>query len=196
MEIVAATRNEKKLKEMRRLLEGTAVRIMGLEEFPGCPEVEETGETFEENAAMKAASVSGHTGRTAVSDDSGLEVFALGGAPGVRSARYAGEGASDDENVEKLLMEMAKVPEGERGARFVCVIAISDPHGGVKSFYGTVEGKIANKAKGMGGFGYDPVFIPSGHERTFAEMTASEKDSMSHRGAALRGLREYLEGLD
>ncbi|GAB4390537.1 MAG: XTP/dITP diphosphatase [Thermodesulfovibrionales bacterium] len=195
MELVAATRNRKKLEEMRRILEGAGVRLMGLDDFPSCPEVEETGATFEENAVAKARAVMAFTGKAAVADDSGLEVDALGGAPGVFSARYAGEGASDRENFEKLLREMAGVPEGRRTARFVCVIALALPGGPVETFRGAVEGTIGRGPEGRTGFGYDPVFYPLGHRRTFAQMEPAEKDSMSHRGRALEGLRRRLAGL-
>jgi len=194
MEIVVATRNRNKLEEIRRILEGAGVSLRGADEYPGCPEVEETGETFEENALAKARAVSAHTGRHALADDSGLEVRALGGAPGVRSARYAGEGAGDSENLQKLLHEMTPVPGGKRGARFVCVMALVGPDGREKTFEGEVRGTIGLEPRGRSGFGYDPVFYPEGHDRTFAEMSPAEKDSMSHRGRALLRLREYLAG--
>lgn len=194
MELVAATRNRKKLEEMRRILEGAGVSLLGLDDFPGCPDVEETGSTFEENAVMKALSVARCAGRAAVADDSGLEVDALGGAPGVFSARYAGEGASDRENLEKLLAEMAGVPEDRRTARFVCVMALALPDGPVETFRGAVEGRIGRSPEGRTGFGYDPVFRPEGRRRTFAQMEPREKDSMSHRGRALEELRRRLSG--
>jgi XTP/dITP diphosphohydrolase len=192
MELVVATRNRKKIEEIRRILEGLDVALLTLEDFPGCPEVEETERSFEGNAKKKACEVAAHTGRAAIADDSGLEVNALGGAPGVMSARYAGEGAADRENLEKLLREMEPVKESERRGRFVCVIALALPEGTVEAFHGTVEGSIGREPRGESGFGYDPVFRPEGHERTFAEMSADEKDALSHRGRALGKLREYL----
>jgi XTP/dITP diphosphohydrolase len=192
VEIVVATKNKKKLEEIGRILEGTNIRLLSLDDFPGCPEAEETGETFEENALIKSRSVAGYTGKPAISDDSGLEAYALGGSPGIRSARYAGEGATDRENLNKLLWEMDGVPADKRGARFVCVIALSWPDGNAKTFTGAVEGEIGTEPKGRRGFGYDPVFYPEGHGRTFAEMRTEEKDSMSHRARALEKLREFL----
>lgn len=194
MEIVVATRNRGKIEEIRRILAGLPVRLYGVGDFPDCPEVEESEETFQGNAVKKARAVAGFTGKAALADDSGLEVYALGGAPGVLSARYAGTGASDRDNLEKLLAEMASVQDGKRGARFVCVLALALPDGAVETFRGTVQGRIGRAPKGGGGFGYDPVFFPEGHDRTFAEMSPARKDAMSHRGAALRELRKHLEG--
>jgi len=193
MNLVIATRNKKKVEEIRRILDGLDVNLYSLDDFPGCPEVEETEETFEGNAALKARAVAEYTGRAALADDSGLEVFALHGEPGVRSARYAGEGASDSDNLHKLLKELFAEPDYRRGARFVCVIALATPEGELTTFEGMVEGTIGEKPVGESGFGYDPVFYPEGHDRTFAEMGPAEKDSMSHRGRALQKLREYLE---
>lgn len=193
MEIVIATRNKKKLSELKRMLEGTDIRILSLDDFPSCPEVEETGNTFKENAVKKALEVSRFTDRPAISDDSGLEVEALSGAPGVFSARYAGEGAEDKDNVEKLLRELKDVPEKDRTARFVCVIALVYPDGTIKTFEGEVRGRIGNTPKGKSGFGYDPVFYPEGYDRTFAEMSPQEKDSLSHRARALTKLIDFLK---
>ena len=190
MEIVLATRNRKKVEEIRRITEGTDVSILTVDDFPGCPEVEEDGVTFEENAVKKAVAVAGYTGRPALADDSGLEVYALNRAPGTRSARYAGEDADDTRNVEKLLHEMKSV--GNRSARFVCCIAFAIPDGEIKVFHGYAEGSIGTKPEGVRGFGYDPVFYPAGFKRTFAEMSDEEKDYFSHRGRALREFRGYL----
>lgn len=189
-EIVLATRNRKKLEEMQRLLEGVPVRLYTLDDFPECPEVEEDEETFEGNAIKKAITVSRCTGKIAISDDSGLEVYALGGAPGVYSARYAGEGANDRANIEKLLSEMKDIKD--RRARFVCVIALASPDGKVNVFDGYVEGTIGHEPIGEQGFGYDPIFFPEGFNKTFAEMGALEKDALSHRGKALEKLRDYI----
>ena len=200
MNIVLATRNKKKVEEIKRIVKDMPVTIYTLNDFPDCPEVEEDGKTFEENAIKKAMAVSKHTNMPALADDSGLEVYALDGEPGVLSARYAGEGADDRKNFEKLLNEMRSVPDGKRGARFACCIALAFPAGDLvlrdgkaETFTGYSEGSIGREPKGSNGFGYDPVFYPAGCKRTFAEMDDEEKDSLSHRGAALKKLHEYLK---
>ncbi len=202
MELVVATRNKKKVEEIRRILDGLPVKLLSLDAFPGCPEVEEAESTFEGNAVKKARAVASYTGKAALADDSGLEVDALGGAPGIYSARYAGEGAGDLQNLDKLLKNMENVPDGKRNARFVCVLALAEPDGPngpnekVSTFRGAVEGAIGRCPAGSNGFGYDPVFYPKGPEGeglTFAEMGPAEKDSMSHRGSAIGALRTYLE---
>jgi XTP/dITP diphosphohydrolase len=193
MNIVLATRNKKKIDEIKRIVRDMPATIYTLDDFPGCPEVEEDGKTFEENAVKKARAVSKYTKMPALADDSGLEVYALGGAPGVFSARYAGGDADDRRNCEKLLNEMKSVSSENRGARFVCCIALAFPDGKVGTFVGYAEGMIGKKPKGANGFGYDPVFYPKGHERTFAEMSDKEKDLLSHRGAALGRLDAFLE---
>jgi len=191
MEIVLATRNKKKIEEIKRITEGIAVSIFTLDDFPGCPEVEENGTTFEENAIKKAITVAKFTGKPSLADDSGLEVYALKGAPGTLSARYAGEGADDRKNVEKLLKEMHSVKE--RKARFVCCIALALNAYSVNTFFGYSDGDIGMEPRGLNGFGYDPVFCPEGYSKTFAEMSDQEKDSLSHRGAALNGLQQYIK---
>lgn len=192
MDIVVATRNRKKVEEIKRITEGMAISILTLDDFPECPEVFEDGTTFEENAIKKAVTVARYTGKPALADDSGLEVSALGGAPGTMSARYAGEIAGDRNNVEKLLHEMRSLPDEQRKARFVCCIVLALPDGSVVTFYGYSEGRIGMEPKGFNGFGYDPIFYPCGHSRTFAEMSDEEKDALSHRGIALRKVCEYL----
>ena len=201
MNIVLATRNKKKVEEIKRIVKDMPISVYSLDDFPDCPEVEEDGKTFEENAVKKARAVSRHTNMPALADDSGLEVYALDGAPGVLSARYAGENADDRKNTEKLLNEMRSVPDGKRGARFACCIALVFPAGDLalrdgkaETFTGYSEGSIGREPKGSNGFGYDPVFYPAGCKRTFAEMDDEEKDSLSHRGAALKKLHEYLKG--
>ena len=194
MEIVLATRNKKKVEEIKRITEGMAVTIFTLDDFPGCPEVEEDGATFEENAVKKAVTVAQFTGKPALADDSGLEVNALNGAPGTHSARYSGHGANDRKNTEKLLSEMLFLVKSDRKARFVCSIALAMPDEKVLTFNGYSEGSIGTEPKGANGFGYDPVFYPEGADRTFAEMSAEEKDSLSHRGNAIRKLQRYLRG--
>lgn len=191
MELVVATRNRKKIEEIGRILRGLPVTLLSLDDFPGCPEVEESENSFEGNALKKARETAAFAGKAAIADDSGLEVGALGGEPGVFSARYAGADASDADNVDKLIREMRSVER--RDARFVCVIALAFPDGKTAVFEGIVEGSIGRHPEGTRGFGYDPVFYPLGCDRTFAEMTPAEKDSMSHRGKALERLRKYLE---
>ena len=191
-ELVVATRNKKKVEEIKRMCEGVPVVLLSLDDFPGCPEVEEDAGTFRGNAVKKALAVSSYTRRPAVADDSGLEVYSLHGAPGVFSARYAGEEADDEKNIEKLLYLMEGIEENRRSARFVCSVALAFPDGRVETFEGHAEGRIGRVKKGAGGFGYDPIFYPAGYERTFAEMAPEEKDTLSHRGMALRKLRVYL----
>lgn len=192
MDVVLATRNKKKIEEMKRIIADLSISIQTLDDFIGCPEVEEEGVTFEENAVKKAQTVARYTGKPSVADDSGLEVYVLNGDPGTLSARYAGEDADDRKNIEKLLFEMCSIADEQRGARFVCCIALAFPEGSVKTFFGYVEGMIGREPRGFQGFGYDPVFYPEGYNRTFAEMTADEKDALSHRGKALRKLQRYL----
>jgi XTP/dITP diphosphohydrolase len=194
MEIVLATRNKKKVEEIRRITADLQVNILSLDNFPDCPETVEDQDTFEGNAVKKAVEVCKCTGKPALADDSGLEVDALGGAPGVYSARYAGNAGSgnDVRNYEKLLVELKKVPDEKRGARFVCCMALAFPDGSVKTFFGYAEGSIGHEPKGQTGFGYDPVFIPKGCKKTFAEMSGDEKDRLSHRGKALVKLATSL----
>ncbi len=193
-ELVIATRNRKKVEEIRRILEGLPVALYSIDDFPACPEVEEDADTFEGNAVKKAVAVARFTGKPAFADDSGLEVYALDRAPGVFSARYAGSDADDSKNREKLLREMAGIEKSKRGARFVCLVALAFPDGKVETFEGIVEGRIGTEPRGSSGFGYDPVFYPAGHDHTFAEMRADEKDALSHRGMALKKLRGYISG--
>ncbi len=193
MEIVLATRNKKKIEEIKRVIGAVPISILTIDDFPGCSEVEEEGVTFQENAVKKALAVAQCTGKPSLADDSGLEVYALNNAPGVLSSRYSGENADDSKNIEKLLHEMRSIVDKERIARFVCYLALAFPDGRLEIFYGHVEGKIGREPRGSYGFGYDPLFYPEGHDRTFAEMTANEKDSLSHRGRALREFQEYLK---
>jgi XTP/dITP diphosphohydrolase len=191
MEIVLATRNKKKVEEIKRITSGLEISILTLDDYPGSPEVEEDGRTFAENATKKAVRIAQCTGKPSLADDSGLEVYALKGAPGTLSARYAGEGADDRKNVEKLLREMRFIEK--RGARFVCCLAFALPDGSIKIFNGYTEGSIGTETKGRGGFGYDPVFYPEVYDRTFAEMSDEEKDSLSHRGKALREFHSFIK---
>ena len=196
MTIVLATTNKKKIEEMKRMFDGFGIGFLTLDSFPDCPEIVEDGKTFRANALKKAFAVSKFTGYPAVADDSGLEVDALGGDPGVFSARYAGDKAKDSDNVKKLLREMRPLSSSTaREARFVCCIAFATPEGKYKTFTGYVRGMIGERQKGFNGFGYDPVFYPEGHDRTFAEMTDQEKDRLSHRGRAMKKFYTYLKGL-
>jgi XTP/dITP diphosphohydrolase len=191
--LLVASRNPRKLAELLRLLADAPIELVGLDGFPDAGEVEETGTTFAENAALKAVGYCRATGLPAVADDSGLEVDALGGAPGVRSARYGGGHGDDAANVAKLLAELADVPPARRTARFRCCVAVADGRGVLAAPCGVCEGRIAAAPRGANGFGYDPVFVPAaGDGRTMAEMAAAEKDALSHRGAALHRLAAWL----
>jgi len=193
MEIVLATRNKKKIEEIKRIAADLPVIILSLDNFPNCAETVEDRDTFEDNAVKKAAEVCQCTGKPALADDSGLEVDALNGAPGVYSARYAdGTSGNDIRNYEKLLAELKDVPDAKRGAQFVCCMALVFPDGTVKTFFGYAKGRIGREPRGKTGFGYDPVFIPGDQKRTFAEMSGEEKDRISHRGKALEKLTEFL----
>jgi XTP/dITP diphosphohydrolase len=190
--IVIASRNEGKIREIQRILGDLGIDWITLRELESWPKLTEDGQTFFENALRKAQALTAFIGLAALADDSGLEVEALGGAPGVRSARYGGEEGNDRLNVRKLLKGMKGVPRTAREARFVCVVALSFPDGDYIWSEGVCAGSIAESPRGKGGFGYDPVFIPEGYDRTFAELPPAEKDSLSHRGKALRALRNQL----
>ncbi len=194
--ILVATRNPHKTREFAQIL-GPACELSDLSTAPDVPMVEETGRTFEENAILKAVAASCAVGDLVVADDSGLEVAALGGAPGVYSARYAGEGAKDEENVIKLLSELAvgKLLGTGRGARFCCALALACQGELIAVFHGEVAGMIAEQPRGNRGFGYDPVFIPVGFDQTFAELGDEVKNQISHRAMAIRKLREALPTL-
>ena len=192
MRLLLATKNQGKIKEINRLLKGQRVDILTLGDFPGISLPEEDLATFKGNALKKARFVAGKTGLAVISDDSGLCVDALGGRPGVLSARYAGDNATDEKNCEKLIDEMKDVPDGKRTASFVCVMALVLPSGKEKTFEGRLEGVIAAKPKGRGGFGYDPVFFLPEKHKTLAELKPEEKNLLSHRGAALEKLKKDL----
>jgi len=189
--VVLATRNAGKTEELRRLLADFPVVIRNLSDFGPVPPVEEDGMTFEENAVKKARSFAKVLGLPALADDSGLTVDALGGAPGVRSARYAGEHASDADNNSKLLKELEH--EKNRAAAFVCVIAIAVPWGPALVYQGRCEGLITREQMGTEGFGYDPVFFYPPLQKTFAQLTTEGKNQVSHRGQALRELRQEFD---
>lgn len=185
---VIATHNENKRKEMQRILEPLGILV----ETANLRDVEEIGTTFAENAALKAQAACEQTGRPAIADDSGLMVDALGGAPGIYSARYAGEHASDQDRIAKLLAELASYPEPEqRKARFVCSVCCAFPNGDVIRAEGTCEGRIGFAPRGTNGFGYDPIFFRDA--RSFAELSKEEKDAVSHRGKALEQFVQFLK---
>ena len=185
MRLVLATRNEHKLRELEQLMR--PIELDPLPDEVALPP--ETGTTFADNALGKARAAAAATGRTSIADDSGIEAAALRGAPGVWSARYAGDGATDEENLAKLLRE---VPEdGDTGVAYVCAIACVEPGGAEHVVHGRCEGRLTHEPRGSGGFGYDPAFVPDdypGDERTMAELTPEEKDAISHRGRAARDL--------
>jgi len=185
--------NRDKARELAALLEGLPWEVRSLADYPAVPEPEETGQTFEENALLKARYYRDKFEVTCVADDSGLEVDALDGAPGIYSARYAGDGCTYDDNNSKLLAALEGKPWHERTARFVCCAAFAPLAGPEHTVRGTVEGHIAVAPQGSRGFGYDPLFVPEGEGQTFAEMKPEDKHAISHRGRAFRALREHLE---
>lgn len=185
-ELVVATRNAGKLREIRHLLEGEGIAVLGLDAFPALPEVVEDGVTFAANAAKKAETIACLTGRSCLADDSGLTVEALGGEPGVHSARYAGSQGDDAANNARLLRELAGVPENRRQAAFCCVMALCLAGEPTRLFEGRVAGRILDTPRGTDGFGYDPLFLVDGFDRTMAELPVAEKNRISHRGQALR----------
>ena len=193
--ILVATRNRGKINEIRGLLQGISIELSSLDSFPELPDVLEDGETFEENALKKARVIALSTGIAALADDSGLCVDALNGRPGVLSARYEREGASDEEKCVRILEEMNDIPDALRTARFICVLALVAPNGGEKLFKGVCEGKIISEMRGATGFGYDPIFYHPESGCTFAEMDSEAKNRVSHRGRALREFRNYLQKL-
>jgi len=207
--VVLATRNAAKLRELGRILaaedhDGTQIALAGLDEFPGAPDVPETGATFEANALLKARAIADYTGLPAVADDSGLCVDALNGMPGVLSARWAGGHGDDRANLELVLAQVADVPDSRLGAQFVCAAALVVPGAGAPGsglpgsgarewvVTGHVEGRLVRVPRGSGGFGYDPIFLPDGFGQTTAEMTAEAKDAISHRGRAFRALAPFI----
>ena len=186
--LLLATRNSQKTREFREIL-GDRFDVRDLADAPEIPAVEETGLTFEANAILKAVETSKHVQGLVVADDSGLEVDALGGAPGIYSARFAGEQATDEANVARLLGELRRLDPASRSARFRCFLALAQGGALQQTFEGVVEGTIVDAPRGYAGFGYDPVFQPQGLGRTFAELSASAKNEISHRAQAIRLLR-------
>lgn len=191
LQILIATKNSGKIKELEELLKNLPIKLRSLKDFPRIIEPEETGETFSENAVLKARSYALQTGLFALADDSGLSVEALNGAPGVLSARYAGENATDNDRTNKLLQELKNTKD--RRAEFVCAMAISDENGEIQHLAeGTCAGKIALTSGGTNGFGYDPVFIPDGFDQTFGELSAEIKQKISHRAQAIKKIIRFL----
>jgi XTP/dITP diphosphohydrolase len=192
MQLVLATRNKDKIREIKHLLEDLPITILIFSDFLDFPEIDETGETLEENAILKAKGIAEFTGYAALADDSGLEVDALGGAPGVYSSRFAGPGCTYDDNNRKLLQDLQGIPEDRRAAHFRTVIAIAWNAGEIETVEGRVDGIIKTQKIGQSGFGYDPVFYYPPAKKTFAEMSLDEKNSLSHRGKALMQARDLL----
>ncbi|MDZ4722798.1 MAG: XTP/dITP diphosphatase [candidate division Zixibacteria bacterium] len=192
MQLVLATNNDDKITEMRHLLDDLPVTILTRHNFLEFPDPEETGSTLVENALIKARAIADFTGLPSLADDSGLEVDALNGAPGLFSSRYAGENATYRDNYNKLLVSLAGIPTGKRTARFRCVIALAWTPDDIETILGTVEGIIAEKVFGVEGFGYDPVFFYPPFDKRFSEMTLDEKNRVSHRGKALTQARTKI----
>ena len=193
-EIIIATKNEGKAKEFKTLFDRYGIKAVSLLDLPqDLPDIEETGSTFEENAALKSEGIANILNIPVMADDSGLEIDALDGKPGIFSARYAGEPKDDKKNIQKVLEELKNVPEADRTARFVCVLSISIP--GEQTIYkkGYCEGSIAIEEKGNHGFGYDPIFIPKGYSHTMAELTPEEKNKISHRKNAMVQLEDWIQ---
>ena len=191
-EIVLATRNRGKVREIEWLLKDLRLAVFSLSDFPELPELTEEGETYQENACDKARLVASYTGKMALADDSGLEVKALGGAPGVRSARFLGKETPQERKNQKLLELLERVPPEGRGARFVCVLAIAIPEGDIFTCEGICGGRIAQQTRGEEGFGYDPIFQLPTYDATMAELPPAVKNQISHRSRAFQHAREIL----
>jgi XTP/dITP diphosphohydrolase len=193
--LIVATRNAHKTREIQRIL-GAHFAVRDLSAYPETPETAETGKTFEENAVLKATATSRQLPGLVVADDSGLEVDALGGAPGIYSARYAGQNATDKQNIDKLVRKLARIERAKRSARFRCVIALAREGKLLGTFKGVVEGVIVDSPRGTNGFGYDPIFVPQEFEQTFGELPAEVKNRISHRGRAIRLFADRLAALE
>jgi len=192
-DLVIATRNEKKLRELKRYLKSIKTRIISLNEMAAAPRVRENKHTFKGNAVKKALVISRFNGGLVLADDSGLEVKALGGMPGVKSARFAGPKKKDHDNTVKILKLLEGIPDRKRSAKFVCAIAIADKGKVVKVTEEYCSGRIAHSIRGRHGFGYDPIFLIPRYNRTFGELGLKTKDKMSHRSKALKKAREFLK---
>ena len=186
--LIIATGNSHKVEEFEQLLKGNPLAVLSAETCGGMPDVDENGKTFAENARLKAIALRKLAPKDAwvLADDSGLEVDALNGEPGVYSARYAGAEASDRDNIEKLLKALVDVPDAARTARFKCALCVIDPKGSVACYEGSCEGRISTKVSGESGFGYDPVFIPEGYDKSFAQLGNRVKSKLSHRARAVQ----------
>ena len=195
--LVLASANAGKVAELTRILAAghVGVRLAGLKEFPGAPDVAETGATFAENALLKARALARFTGLPSVADDSGICADALNGMPGVLSARWSGRHGDETKNLRLLLDQVSDVPDERRGAHFYCAAALVLPSGREHVSEGTLRGRLIREPRGSNGFGYDPIFVPDGDERTTAEMTPAEKDAISHRGRAFRALAPVIAAL-
>jgi len=193
--VLIASKNEGKIKEFRKMLAPYGTEVLSLNDLPDAPNVEETGATFQENARLKAEAIAERYQCLAIADDSGLAIDALGGRPGIYSARYAGEEKDDRKNIEKVLKELEDVPMNERSARFVCVLAVSRPGSETVFAEGECRGFITTAPRGEGGFGYDPIFYIPEMNKTFAELTSEEKNAISHRARALKNLEKLLPEL-
>ena len=191
--MIVATQNRGKVREIRKALRRLGFQILALDDFGNVPGIKEDGRSFSENALQKARFYSTLLGELTLSDDSGLEVDALNGLPGIYSARYGGAGATDRVNNEKLLKELEGVPLSKRGARFRCAIAVVSPQGKEAFVEGACRGRIGSQEKGSRGFGYDPLFVLPRHGKTMAQLTVDEKNRISHRGKALRRLRKLMK---
>ncbi len=192
MKIFLATKNEGKIKEFKKITEGMDIEVHSVLDNIDIPDVEEDGKTFEENSSKKAKEISEYTGIITISDDSGLCVDILNGNPGIYSARYSGEDATDEKNIKKLLKELENIPREKRGAHFVSVVSIGYPDGSVKSFRGETRGEILFEKEGNNGFGYDPVFYSYELKKSFGLATEAEKKSVSHRSKAFKKLKEEI----
>jgi XTP/dITP diphosphohydrolase len=198
VKLLVASRNTKKLAELNRILTAenvAGITVLGLADVPEYPEAPETGATFEENALAKARDAVAATGLPTIADDSGIAVDALNGMPGVLSARWAGGHGDDQANLDLVLAQLRDVPDERRGAAFVCAAALVTPDGTETVVRGEWRGTLIRESRGTNGFGYDPIFVPDGYEITSAELSSSEKDSLSHRGRALRLLLPTLRAL-
>jgi XTP/dITP diphosphohydrolase len=191
--LLVASRNAKKLAELQRVLVGAVdIELIGLDDVPPYPEAPETGATFAENALLKAREGVQYTGLATVADDSGIAVDALNGMPGIFSARWSGKHGDDQANLDLLLAQLGDVPDERLGAAFVCAAALVLPDGTEHVVEGRMPGRLTRTARGEGGFGYDPIFVPAGYDRTSAELSAAEKDAISHRGKAFRALAPLI----
>ena len=197
MKLVLATQNQGKVREIGELLKDqNGIELLSLRSYPNAPDIVEDGKTYEENAIKKASVLAEYTGHLTIADDSGLAVDALDGAPGVHSARYAGENASDADRIVKLLDALQDIPDVRRSGRFICAVAIAEPLDQAQVVRGVCEGRIIRTPRGTAGFGYDPIFVPMGYDKTFAELGDEIKNQISHRAKALDEARKLLSQMN